>query len=91
MWNKETNRPDDWENPYEPPPQEGNDRGFYEDPMEYTAYKDGADAIVEPAKAEGRRELIEFLKEHSYKPSSGIEGGLHLNHWDWQQLLEEIK
>ena len=86
MWNKKTNRPKDWVNPHD---TKASSRKLN---TLANIYEAGADAVIPEAKAEGRRELIEELKEKgNYEKPSG-ENRLVFGIPDdlWQQLLQEL-
>lgn len=87
MWNKERNRPDNWDELLAETIKHKEYRSGI--PISNWSFEIGADAMIEPAKAEGRRELIEELgKKYSFHFNGST--SIYINHDEWQQLLREI-
>ena len=92
MWNKATNRPGDWKRILGEEVKKIADSELLKGNMPVALLlflEAGADAIVELAKTEGRRELIEEIKSKAmkvnYKDSDEIT--YHgLTPGDWEQI-----
>lgn len=70
-------RPIGYRNPYTPSPRPGNDRGFYDDPIEYTAYEQGRD--------DQHNDVIKHLRDNC-----GLQTlNYHHGEGDWKQWLKE--